>query len=368
MNRLNKKKVVISGIGIITLLFCLFVLRNAIVHNNGKYETIKVRKGEVIQKVLATGTISPARTVRICSQVPGTIKEVSVDYNSFVQKGQLLARIDTREYDAELSRARANVAAAEALLEKEDGNCRQAESQLERTEVLTKGGAVPQSRYEEACAIVAAAQAQKKASVAQLDQAKAALRSASIRCDDARIISPIKGIILSKNAEVGQSISQSSLQESILFTIASCLSTMELKADVSESDIGKVAPGQEATFTVDAFPDTIFKGKVKVVRMEPIIDQKSVSYGVMVAIRNEDLLLRPSMTATIWIETARKTDVLLVPVSALIDSNGRSYVDVPGKKAQRKEVRTGLQGHDGFVEIIRGLSEGDDIILAAKAK
>jgi HlyD family secretion protein len=365
MIRFITKKPVIVGIVIVAALGCLLAVQYGAGHENAALETIQVSRGDIVQKVLATGALFPMHTIRIGGKIQGTIKAVFVDYNSPVQSGQLLALIDRQEYEMDLSRAMAVVAQAQATVAREDIAYGQATSRLKRAEALAKDGAIPQSQYEEAQTAFATAQAQKEAAQAQRDQATIAFRTAAMRLDYTRIISPLQGIVLSRDAEIGQRVQPES---SVLFTIASELSTMELRAEVSESDIGKVVSGQEAAFSVDAFPDTVFKGEVRSVRMEPIIDQKSVSYGVIITVQNDDLLLRPNMTATIWIETAKRTNVLVIPAAAITDTIGRKYVTVFDTMAIRKEVRTGLKGHDGLIEILSGLREGDNIIFASKAK
>jgi HlyD family secretion protein len=368
MKSLNKKKTIVIGIGSIFVVACCIVFAKSIEQRATHYETAVVRKGDVIQKALATGTLSPRQVVQIVPQTSGTIKEIFVNYNESVRKGQVLARLGTRDLETEVARAKANAAAAKALSEKEDVVCRQAEVKLTKLEALAQEGAIAQSDYEEAKATFASSQAQKNASMANLEQAKANLDAALFRLDQAAIRTPVQGIVLSRHAEIGQFVSASSSGDPVLFNIASHLSVMELRALVSEADIGKIAIGQRATFVVDAFPDTVFIGNVASVRMEPIIDQKSVSYHVIITINNEALLLRPGMTATIWIETAKKTNVLIAPLSAIVETDGKKRVSILKATLFQKEIMPGLKGQDGFIEIISGLNEGDTVVLATKAR
>jgi HlyD family secretion protein len=255
------------------------------------------------------------------------------------------------------------------MADKEEIALRHAQARLTRTEALAKEKAVPRNDYDEALSQFELASAQKKAAIAQLDRAKAALRVAQIRIDDSKIVAPVRGVVLSKAAEVGQAVTPASLQGAVLFTIAADLAAMELRVDVAEADIGKVACGQQLTLSVEAFPDTLFYGKVKSIRSEPTVDQKSVSYGVIAEIENRRLLLKPNMTAVVLIETARRDGVHAIPFGALTEKDGHCYVTVPGKEGtfDRREVRKGLRGYDGSIEILSGLRDGDTVIVAAEA-
>jgi HlyD family secretion protein len=370
MNRSLTKKLAFAGSGVLALAV-FFAGRHIFSDQQKKMpEFVIVGKSSVVQKVSAAGTLFPLRTARIYSRVPGVVAAVYVDYNSPVEKGGPLALIDTKEFEAEQAGARASLAAAEAMADKEAAAMRQAQTRLARTETLAKENAVPQNSYDEAFVQFEVEAAQKKAALAQVEQAKAALRIATIRIDESRITAPISGVVLSKTAEVGQSVEAASLRETCLFTLAADLSAMELRAEVSEADIGKISLGQKLTFSVDAFPDTVFSGAVKTVRMEPIIDQKAVSYGVIAEVDNGRLLLRPSMSSVILIETARREGVHAVPAGAIIEKNDRCYVTVPGGNGatEQREVRKGLRGYDGSVEIVSGLTDGDTVIIATKAE
>jgi HlyD family secretion protein len=267
-----------------------------------QWRTAKVERGPLQVSVTATGTLQAVVTVQVGTQVSGTISAIYADFNSQVKKGQVIARIDTTLLRAALSDALSN-------LEKANAQARQAEDQRKRTQALFERELVSQSDLDQAVADASVARANLASARAQVERARINLRYATI-------VSPIDGIVLSRAVDVGQTVA-ASFNTPTLFTIAGDLRQMQVQASVDEADIGKVAAGQHATFTVDAYPDTVFSGEVRQIRLNPVVDQNVVSYDVVIGVPNPDLRLMPGMTATLSIVTAHKDDVLRVPAAAL---------------------------------------------------
>lgn len=281
-----------------------------------RYETIKVTRGTIMAKLMAAGSLSPLVTVQVGSQVSGRIKELMVDYNSLVKKGQVIARIDPQLFQAALEQSRANMLAAEANLAKARVQADEAGRQHRRTKTLAGRKLVAPADEETAQANADSAQAQVVAARAALEQARAALNQARVNLAYTTIQSPISGVVISRNVDVGQTVA-ASLQAPTLFTIAEDLSKMQVHANVAESDIGRVENGMTITFTVDAYPREQFHGKVQQIRNAPQTVQNVVTYDVVIDVANPDLRLRPGMTANATFVYAQKDQVLRAPNAAL---------------------------------------------------
>jgi HlyD family secretion protein len=323
-----------------------------------KYRTVKVERGSISAFVTANGTINPVITVLVGSQVSGTIQKLYADYNSRVKKDQLIAQIDPAIFQAQVSQAKAKVenarasflngqadiATARSNIESSKANVIKARVSVEDTqrnlnrslELFARNlvSASDRDSAQTACdstkAQLEAAQAQEKASEAQLDSAKAKLEAAraqikqaeaelelaQVNLDHTRISAPVTGIVISRNVDVGQTVA-ASLQAPTLFTIAQDLTEMQVDTNVSEADIGRVAIDQEATFTVDAFPNLTFQGKITDIRNAPVTVQNVVTYDVVIQVKNPELKLRPGMTANASILVAQRENVLKIPNSAL---------------------------------------------------
>jgi HlyD family secretion protein len=267
-----------------------------------KWKTAAVEKGPLQISVTATGTLAAVVTVQVGTQVSGTVSALYVDFNSQVKKGQIIARIDTTLLRAALTDANSN-------LQKVAAQNLQAVSERKRSQALFAGGLISQSELDQAVANADVATANLNSARAQLDRARINLRYATI-------ISPIDGIVLSRAVDVGQTVA-ASFNTPTVFTIAGDLRQMQVVASVDEADIGKVALGQRATFSVDAYPDSVFIGKVEQIRLQPVTVQNVVSYDVVISVPNPELKLMPGMTASLTIVIARKEDVLQVPAAAL---------------------------------------------------
>ena len=267
-----------------------------------KYRTAKVDRGDVTQTVTATGSLSAVTTVAVGSQVSGIIAKLYADFNSQVAKGDLLAELDPTPFQEKVNASRAG-------LEKAQVDLRNTRIALERQRALRKEGLAPQADYD-------AAQANHDSARASVQQATAALKQAETDLKYTKILAPIDGVVVDRQYDVGQTVA-ASFQAPTLFTIAQDLTKMQVAADVSESDIGTVTVGQPVRFTVDAYPDREFRGKVSQIRLNATVNQNVVTYPVIVEVANPDRTLRPTMTANVSIEVARVREVLRVPNSAL---------------------------------------------------
>ncbi|RPH96658.1 efflux RND transporter periplasmic adaptor subunit [candidate division KSB1 bacterium] len=259
-------------------------------------------RGTVKTVVTATGTLSAVTTVDVGSQVSGTIKDLYVDFNSQVRKGQVVARLDPTFLQAAVNEAEANLQRANASLV-------QAERDLARVRDLFEKNLAAQSDYDNALTGVDLAKASVKQVQAQVDRAKVNLAYSVIT-------SPIDGVVISRNVDVGQTVA-ASLQAPTLFTIAQDLRQMQVETGIDEADIGGLKEGMEATFTVDAFPEESFSGSIKQIRYSSKTDLGVVTYPVILTVTNPDLKLRPGMTANVSIVTAERENVLRIPATAL---------------------------------------------------
>jgi len=267
-----------------------------------KYRTAKVDRGDVTQTVTATGALSAMTTVKVGSQVSGIIAKLHSDFNGQVKKGDLLAELDPTPFQEK-------VAANRAALDKAVVEMRNSEISLRRQAALQKEGLSPQADFDSAKAAYNAA----RAAVAQ---AQAALNQANTDLRNSKIVAPIDGVVVDRQYDVGQTVA-ASFQAPTLFTIAQDLTKMQVSADVSESDIGQIKVGERVRFTVDAFPEREFRGKVSQIRLNATVNQNVVTYPVIVEVDNTDLLLRPTMTANVSLDVATVRNVLRIPNAAL---------------------------------------------------
>jgi HlyD family secretion protein len=351
--------------------------------SNDKFRTVKVERGEINATVTATGTINPVITVLVGSQVSGTIKALYADFNSRVKEGQVIAQIDPAIFEAQVDQARANVLNAQANVLNAQANLQSAGANLEKAEVsvsdakrtldrnrpLMEMKVIAQSVFDTAQANYDSAVTQQEAAKAQLESAKSQVESAKAQVEQTKaalklaetnlryttIRSPVSGVVISRNVDVGQTVA-ASLQAPTLFTIAKDLTQMQVDANVSEADIGRLAKDQGATFTVDAYPEKTFRGRVSEIRNAPLIVQNVVTYDVVIQVGNKDLKLRPGMTANVSILVAHKEGVLKIPNTTLrfrpVSVKGEE-AERPRKtdpsKVQRSNASAGSQqGEDGI--------------------
>lgn len=298
-----KKKIFYWSILIIILLVVAPLVYNALSDNNDtKYQFADITRGNMENTISSSGVLSPVTTVEVGTQVSGTIARLYADFNDHVKKGQLLAVLDTVLLKAAVLDAQANMQKTEAQLE-------QARMDYNRNKELYDKQLISDAELLPFSTNLKTQQANLKSAQASLTRAERNLKYAVIR-------SPISGIVTLRNVEAGQTVA-ASFSTPTLFKIAGDLSKMEILADVDESDIGSIKDGQQVRFTVQAYPDKIFTGKVKQVRLEPTTEQNVVTYTVVVRADNEDNLLLPGMTATVDFITQEKKDVLMVPNAAL---------------------------------------------------
>jgi HlyD family secretion protein len=374
---MKKKIIVITVVLIAVMAVGIFFY----VHKDGKkaaYKTEKVSRGEIKSVVTATGTVNAVTTVSVGTQVSGTIKKLFVDYNSPVKKGQLLAQIDPSTFQGQVDQARANLLSAQANMEKAVVNVTDARRTYERNRELFAQNFIARSELDTAETNLHSAEAQLKVNQAQVEQTQAALKIAETNFQYTNIISPVNGTVISRSVDVGQTVA-ASFQTPTLFSIAQDLTKMQINTSVDEADIGRVHTGQDVSFTVDAYPDTVFAGKVSEVRNAPTTVSNVVTYDVIIKVDNPQLKLKPGMTANVSITVETRHDVLRVPNAALrfkpaeTKKKGASTPDKQGMKGTKVwilekdkpipvQVTIGLS--DGtYTEISAGeLKEGQEII------
>lgn len=327
-----------------------------------KYESSKVSKQNISTSITATGTIEPVTEVEVGTQVSGIIDKIYVDYNSVVKKGQLIAELDKTNLLSELSSAKSNMESAKSNMEYQKSN-------YNRYKELYSKGLVSADDYENA-------QLSYKQASEEYAIQKESVSKAQTNLGYAIITSPIDGIVLSKEVEEGQTVA-AAMETPTLFIIAQDLTDMQVIADVDEADIGGVKEGQRVTFTVDAFPDDLFEGKVTQVRQEATEESNVVTYEVVISAPNDDLKLKPGLTANVTIFTNERDGVLAVPSKALrfapnenLLAEGESITDCEGKDkvwmregSNFKAVPVKIGVTNGiYTEIISGLKEGDAVL------
>jgi len=281
-----------------------------------RYVTQPVTRGDLLVTVTATGTLAPTNEVEVGSELSGIVKSVEADYDQRVKVGQVLARLDTTKLEAQISQTVAALAAARARVEQAEATEAEARAQLARAQELAALQLIAASDLDTRRATSQRAEADRASAAAAVAQAEAALQA--IRADLAKttIRSPIDGVVLTRAVEPGQTVA-ASFQAPVLFTLAEDLTEMELDVDVDEADVGQVAPGLDATFTVDAHPDRTFTARVAALRFASQITDGVVTYKTILYVDNADLLLRPGMTATAELVVKHLTDAVLLPNAAL---------------------------------------------------
>jgi HlyD family secretion protein len=296
---MKKVFVLIPVLLLIILAFLFF--RGKGKKSEAKYLTAEVQKGDITIIVTATGALEAVTTVQVGSQISGTISALYADFNDRVKKGQVLAQLDP-------TFLKAQVAQAQADLEKATASVKLSSKESERSLSLYQKNMISESEKDLALTNYELAVAQEKSAQANLDRAKTNL-------DYSIITSPIDGVVISRDVDVGQTVA-ASLSAPTLFTIANDLTRMQVNTSIDEADIGKIQEGQDALFTVDAYPDQSFKGTVKQIRLSPEIVQNVVSYDVIIEVSNPKLLLKPGMTANVTILVDQRENVLKVPSGA----------------------------------------------------
>jgi HlyD family secretion protein len=299
-----KKKTIIIIASAVVLALATWLIFGHKTAGSGKIvvETAKVETGTIRKSVTATGTLEAIVTVEVGTQVSGIVQNIYVDFNSYVKKGQLLARLDTTNLAASMDQTRAALDNAKAELDFQEAN-------YKRLSPLNGKNLISQSDFDQTVYNLNKARANYNSALAQHKRNK-------INLDYAKIYSPIDGIVLNRAVEEGQTVA-ASFNTPTLFTIANDLTQMRVEADVDEADIGQVKQGQRVEFTVDAYPDLKFEGEVTEVRLEPTITNNVVTYTIIISAPNPDFKLMPGMTASTDIFTLEKSDLTVVPSKAL---------------------------------------------------
>lgn len=305
------------------------------------YDLVPLRRGPISAVVSATGTLNPVNTVQVGSQVSGTIQHLDADFNDQVKKGQVIAQIDPAIFQAKLAEAQANLASAEAERDKATVSVAEAKRKFERLVELDRKKLAAVSDLDAAHFAYDSAQVEYRVKEAAAAQARAALKREQVNLDYTTIYAPTDGVIISRDVDVGQTVA-ASLQAPTLFTIANDLTRMQVEADVDESFIGNVREHQPVTFTVFAYPGREFRGEVAQVRLQPKVEAGVVKYNCIIRLNNNDLALKPGMTATVLIEVERHEKAWQVPHGAL-----RFVPDWPQDRLD--EVRAATEPGQGIV-------------------
>ncbi len=345
------------------------------------YVTAVVTRGDVVTTISASGSVNPVVTVQVGTYVSGTIQTLNCDYNTRVRSGQLCATIDPKPYQIVVDQDQAEVNTARAQLAKDQANLAYTQLNQKRYDALLLENAISQDAADIARNANKQAIALTHLDAAQVTQKAAVLKAAQINLGYTNIVSPVSGTVVSRNVTAGQTVA-ASFQTPTLFLIATDLTKMQVDTNVSESDIAGATKGADASFTVDAFPDKTFRGRVAQVRQAPISVQNVITYDVVITVANPDLLLKPGMTATAKIVKAQARNVLRVPSQALrftptgtakrggikTAKSGQRLVWVKwGGKLVAIPVTVGLDD-DSFAEIRSGdLNPGDQVVVSVAA-
>jgi HlyD family secretion protein len=333
-----------------------------------RYRTAKVERGAIVDTITATGTINAVTTVSVGSQISGTIQHLFVDYNSRVRKGEVIAQIDPRLLEAAVVQSQGNLENMRAALMKAKVAVTDSERTYRRNKELLPNGFVAQADVDSAQTAYEQAVAQEKSAEAAVISAGGALKVAQTNLEYATIRSPVDGIVISRNVDVGQTVA-ASFQTPTLFSIAQDLTKMQIDTNVDESDIGRAARGQDVEFTVDAWPEKTFHGRVSQVRNAPIVTQNVVTYDVVILVDNRDLLLKPGMTANVTIQVKRYENILTIPNAALRFRPAEKpqeplWMVTKGKESAGQRVYTlGKDGKPLAVAIKTGVSNGSNTEL-----
>ncbi len=369
-----KKRYLVIAVTLVALVGVGFAHNH--IKTRVKYETQKLDTCTITQVVEASGTINPVNTVSVGSTVSGLIKAIYVDYNSQVKKGQLLAQIDPANFEATVHQNEAQINSAEADLARLNAIANMSKKTYTRYKNLYAKNFIAKSELDQAESDYLSSIAQVKSAQAKISQQRASYQTALTNLGYTKIIAPVDGTVIARKIDLGQPVA-ASFQAPELFTIAQDLTKMQIVVNVSEADIGKVKEGQDVTYTLDGYPDSVFDGKVTQVRLEPTTVSNVVTYSVIVEVDNEDLTLKPGMTANVSIITSKSQDVLCAPSAALKftpETDGSRKYKTQGlwilenKKPKRVDIETGASD-DTHIEVVsKDLKPGDRVIIGASNK
>ena len=317
-------------------------------------------RGSVVSTVEATGRLEAVTTVQVGSQVSGSIMTLHADFNSAVRQGQVIAELDPSLFETQVEQAEATVARLQAEVERAQIQAADTQIKLRRARELYERQLVPENDLETAESNARIASAGVTAAEAQAAQSRASLNQTQVNLSHTIIRAPIDGVVIARNVDIGQTVA-ASMSAPTLYVLARDLAQMRVNASIDESDIGGIQSGQPVSFRVDAYPEEVFRGVVSQVRLEPEVQQNVVSYVTIIDVPNPDLKLKPGMTASVTVETARADDVLRVPNAALrfrpteeiLAALGQTPPAGPGAAAendlQPAVAREGGRGREGMV-------------------
>lgn len=370
-----KKRILISISALIAVVFVSGFAFYFNKHRDSGYITVPAKVDTIVEAVEASGTVNPVNTVDIGSQVSGMIKDIYVDYNSKVTKGQLLAQIDPSLFQAQVDKARGDLEAArsnkakiQAMLVYDKKNYERYKRLYEKNYVAKSDLDLAEATYKSDLAQIAAAQG-------TINQAQATLNNNLTNLRYTKIVSPVDGIVVSRAVDVGQAVA-ASFQTPTLFQVAQDLTNMQIEVNVSEADIGKIKKGQEVEYTLDGYADSVFHGKVTEVRIAPTTVSNVVTYTVIVDVDNKDQKMIPGMTANASIITNKSENVICVPTDALKFTpkeitGGKKYKEqglwiLRNNKPTRISIETGAKDSDRTEIISKELKENDRVIISKK--
>jgi HlyD family secretion protein len=321
--------------------------------NSVQYKTQVVERGDLTVIATATGTLKPTNSVEVGSELSGTVKSVEVDYNSKVKVGQVLAKLDTSKLEAQIAQAKASLESAKAKVLQAQATVKETRAklaQLQRVRELSNNKVPSQSELDAAEAAFERAKADEASTKAAVSQAQATLEVNETDLSKSIIRSPINGIVLTRSVEPGQTVA-ASFTAPVLFTLAEDLTQMELHVNVDEADIGKVQEGQEAAFSVAAYPNRTFEARITQARYGSSTTSGVVTYETVLKVNNSDLSLRPGMTATADITVKKVENAILIPSAALrftppVQEEKTSSTGLVGSLLPRPPRSTSKQGED----------------------
>ncbi|MEW6113310.1 MAG: efflux RND transporter periplasmic adaptor subunit [Thermodesulfobacteriota bacterium] len=377
-----KKLIVIALVILVAISLYMVLGRSAPQESQFKYVTVPVERGTLRSEVMCTGSLTPLNQVLVGSQVSGTIKKLYADFESKVEKGQLIALIDPAIYEAKAAQARADLEAEKAALHRAEVTSQDELRTLRRKEMLFEKQSISESEIDQTRARADGAVAQVDVERARVVQMEARLTEAELQLKYTRIEAPVDGVVTARSVDEGQTVA-ATFQAPVLFTIAEDLTLMEVHANVDESDIGRVRVRQKGSFTVPAFPEEPFDAEVTQIRNDPKIEQNVVTYIVVLKVDNRELKLRPGMTANIRILLEEAQEALMIPEQAcrfspsatslraagaptlppLKEGEKRCWKVEKGNKIYPVTVKTGVVGLERTQIISDALREGDKIAV-----
>lgn len=371
-----KKKFILISIIILALIATTVSIISK-VENKPKYELKKVERKTIIETVEASGIINPVKTVSIGSQVSGMIKDIYVDFNSQVKQGQLLAQIDPSLFQAQVDKARGDLASAKATYQQTKSMLIYDQVTYKRYKEMYKKNYISKNDLDEAEANYKADLAKLHSNDGTIAQTEATLRNNLVNLRYSRIISPVNGVVVSRAVDVGQTVA-ASFQTPTLFMVAQDLTKMQIEVSVSEADIGKIKVGQDVDYTLDGYPNETFKGRVTQVRISPTTVSNVVTYTVIVSVDNDDGKLKPGMTANTSIITNKKENILCVDNAAMRFTpvevtHGKKFKEqglwvLIKNKPTRINIKQGITDSDYTEVISKDVQEGYDVIVGKLGK